>query len=145
MERRQHARHGSARRLRSTGRDLRRAVVAAALGLALGPVGIAVAECLPPGPQITMQPTDKTVTVGEHAVFEASAFPYESLQWQVSTEGGANPAPVPGANAETFTIEKTGLPQNGWEYRALFVNTSCTATSEWARLSVNVPPAITTQ
>jgi hypothetical protein len=67
------------------------------------------------------------------------------MHWQVSTRGGAEPVAVePPANTETLTIEHTSVAQNGWEYRAVFEGAGCPATSEWARLTVNVPPAVTT-
>lgn len=141
MERRQLARSGSARLLKSTGRVLGPAVVAAALLLVVGPVSVALAEC-----RITMGPQPQTKTVGEPAVFEATSEgePKPTVQWEVSTEGGANPVAIPGANAETLTIEHTTVAENGYEYRAKFDNGIC-GTSAWARLTVNVPPVVTIQ
>jgi hypothetical protein len=107
-----------------------------------------MAECpFPPGPHITIQPRPQSKTPGEPAVFEASAEgqPKVTIQWEVSTDGGVQATPIALANSETLTIEHTSLAENGYEYRAVFENGFCTETSRWARLTVNVPPTVTSQ
>jgi hypothetical protein len=141
--------------------------VAAVVALAVGSAGIASAEpiqstaiarepfirsgaasTLLSEPVVTTQPQDQTVTVGESAVFEAGATNLPSVQWEVSTDGGASfhlDTTDPGNNAETLTVEKASVTNNGWKYRAVFHNEAGTATSRAARLTVNVPPVVMTE
>jgi hypothetical protein len=133
-------RDGSAGLLSSTGRVLGRAIVAALVAFALGPVTVAVAE-----PVILSQPKDVTVTAGENAVFEANATEGH-VQWWFSTDGGASWAQVgPSGMAEALTVERTTAAENGYEYRAVFTGEDVPVTTQAARLTVNVPPAVTTQ
>jgi hypothetical protein len=111
---------------------------------------MAASNCLQPGPEINVQPKDQIVAVGEHAVFEANAqgSPPVEVHWQVSTLGGGEPIydeTDTGYLTERLTIANASVAQNGYEYRAVLSNVFCTAFSEWARLTVNVPPAVTAQ
>jgi hypothetical protein len=180
------ARHRSERLLRSRDRVLRRALLAALVALAVGPVGITNAEpvassgigherfvegmpatvgtplmapaevgasqlgstSVSEAPVVTTQPQDQTVTVGERAIFEASATAYQTVQWEVSTDGGAAfhaDTTDSGNSTERLTIERTSAVNNGWKYRAVFESEAGAATSEAARLTVNLPPTITTE
>jgi Immunoglobulin I-set domain/PKD domain len=105
--------------------------------------------CPPAAPCIVIQPVEETVTAGETAVFEASATgePAPAVQWQVSTDNGgswADDLVDPGNNTELLRVEKTSIAENGWKYRVVFHNESGTATSEAARLTVDLVPAVTT-
>jgi hypothetical protein len=153
MERRQHARNRSAQLLRSISRDLGLAIAAAVLAFAFGPVDMAAAEttCPPLGPCVESDPFEQTVTVGETAVFEASGSRYKTVQWQVSSDGGnsweADTRPTDlGSNTEKLAVTATTVAQNGWKYRAVFKDAAeLEAKSMAARLTVNVPPALTAQ
>lgn len=141
METGHRTRDGSACLLRSTGRVLGRAIVAALITLAAGPVAIAVAE-----PVILHQPTDQTVTAGENAVFKANAMSWQTVQWQVSTNGGASWEPVlASGSSEVLTVQNTTAVEDGYEYRAIFVGEEVEVPSQAVRLTVNLPPVITTQ
>ncbi len=105
--------------------------------------------CPPAAPCIVIQPAEQTVTAGETAEFEASAIgePTPSVQWEVSTDNGSTWAVDlvdPGNKTELLRVEGTSIAENGWKYRAVFHNEAGTATSEAARLTVDVVPAVTT-
>jgi VCBS repeat-containing protein len=93
---------------------------------------------------VITSPSDLTVTAGQTALFSAAASgtPAPSVQWQVSTDGGATFNNVPGETSTTLTFTAS-LSQNGNLYRAVFTNLSGTATSRAATLTV-ISPATTT-
>jgi Immunoglobulin I-set domain/Bacterial Ig domain len=101
-----------------------------------------------PYPIITTQPANQTVTAGQTATFTAAAngSPTPTVQWQVSTDGGATFGNVSGSTSTTLSFT-TASSQNGYRYRAVFTNSAGTATTTAATLTVNspTPPAITTQ
>jgi hypothetical protein len=88
------------------------------------------------GPQVTAQPVSQTVAEGGDVVFSAGASgsPSPAVQWQVSTDAGGIWTDVLGATSTTLTFVATS--QNAYEYRALFSNTTGTAASEAATLTV---------
>ncbi|OFV92099.1 MAG: hypothetical protein A3H95_05125 [Acidobacteria bacterium RIFCSPLOWO2_02_FULL_64_15] len=103
-------------------------------------------------PTITTHPTDQLdVTPGNNAVFNAAAngSPAPTIQWQVSVGGGAfvnvgNNATYSGAQTPTLTVTAaTGLHLN--QYRAVATNSTGTATSNAAVLTLAGAPTITTQ
>lgn len=69
-------------------------------------------------------------------------------QWQLSTDGGttwanvANTAPYSGATTATLTVTNVPTTLNGYRYRALLSNATCTAPtiSNVSALTVNVLP-----
>src|SRR2546422_6450849 len=63
-------------------------------------------------PTITTQPANQTVTVGQTATFTAAATgsPTPTVQWQVSTDGGATFNNVSGATSTTLSFTKIGRP-----------------------------------
>jgi alpha-tubulin suppressor-like RCC1 family protein len=123
--------------------------------LSLGPepgasAGYAIVSATPTAPQVTSEPLPQTVLAGDSASFTAGAsgYPTPSVQWQVSTDGGATFTPVSGATSDTLTIPSTTEAQNGDEYEAVFSNgTAPDATTDPALLTVNaaVGPSITLQ
>jgi hypothetical protein len=134
-------RDGSAGLLSSAGRVLGRVIVVALVAFALGPATVAVAD-----PMITLQPQSQTRTVGETAVFEANATSWETVHWQVRTNGGAEWEPVAtSGTAEVLMVQNTTAAENGYEYRAVFVGESVEVPTQAARLTINLPPGVTTQ
>src|SRR5882672_1897832 len=93
---------------------------------------------------VITSPSDLTVTAGQTALFisAANGTPAPSVQWQVSTDGGATFNNVPGATSTTLTFTAS-LSQNGNLYRAVFMNLSGTATSRAATLTVTSPATTT--
>jgi hypothetical protein len=99
-------------------------------------------------PQVITQPTNQAGTAGGTAQFVAAASgtPAPSVQWQVSTTGGASWANVPGATGATLSLPGVSTSMNGYQYRAVFDNgVAPNATTNQVTLTVNSPPHITTQ
>jgi CSLREA domain-containing protein len=92
---------------------------------------------------VNTNPSDQTVCEGGTATFTASSsgFPTPTVQWQVSSGGPFTD--IPGATSTTLTFTATAS-QNGNQYRAVFTNSSGTATTTAATLTVNTAPTVTT-
>lgn len=91
-------------------------------------------------PAITTQPVNVTVAEGATATFSATATGSRlTYQWQ---RGATN---IPGATSATYTTPVTTGADDGATFRVVVTNAAGTATSSAATLSVDVPPAITTQ
>jgi hypothetical protein len=88
-------------------------------------------------PSITTQPASTTVKLGASATFTAAATgnPAPTVQWQQSTNSGSSWSNISGATSTTYTISKTTISQNGYEYRAVFTNSIGSATSSAAKLT----------
>jgi hypothetical protein len=74
-------------------------------------------------PEVTTEPLDDSVAVGDDANFTAAASgePTPTVQWQVSTDGGHSWGNLAGATSPSYdfpTIEA----ENGYQYRAVFTN-----------------------
>ena len=89
-------------------------------------------------PEFAQQPTDQTVQLGGTATFVivASGDPAPSVQWQVSTNGGATFSDLPGATSQTLTLDPVIPAQQGDRYRAVVNNPAGSDTSASARLVV---------
>jgi hypothetical protein len=100
-------------------------------------------------PTVTTQPTSQSVMAGQNATFTAAAsgLPAPTVQWKVSTDGGATFSPVTGATTDTLTIPGTTTAENENEYEAVFTNIAGSATTNPATLTVPPPsaPTIITQ
>ena len=94
-------------------------------------------------PSITTNPSNQTVTAGSSATFTAAASGLPTVQWQVSTDGGATYTDVSGATSNTLTFSTTSA-QNGNKYRAVYTNSCGNATTTAATLTVNGTPIVTT-
>ena len=91
---------------------------------------------------VTTNPVSKTVTAGESATFTAAAsgVPAPTVQWQVSTNGGAtfaNDTTDAGNTTGTLTVASTTVALSGRQYRAVFTNATGSATTTAATLTVN--------
>ena len=91
-------------------------------------------------PVFTTQPASATVVAPASVTFTAAAtgFPVPTYQWQ---KGGVA---ISGATNATFTIATTSL-SDAATYTCVATNSIGTATSNGAVLTIQVPPAITTQ
>jgi hypothetical protein len=116
-----------------------------------GPVTVVVESPLSrslAAPAITTQPTSQSAVSGTSAtlVAAASGLPTPSVQWQVSTDGGADWANVAGATSTSYSLAAI-TSENGYEYRAAFANLAGSATTHAATLTVpaptTLPPAAT--
>jgi hypothetical protein len=95
-------------------------------------------------PTVKTNPLDVTVCEGIAISFTAAATgsPAPTVQWQVSTGGGATYSNIPGATAATLSLT-ADASHNGYNYRTVFTNTCGTATSQPAILTVNTAPVVT--
>ena len=98
---------------------------------------------------VTTQPASQTVNAGQSVTFStASSNPggADTVQWQVSTDGGTSFTPITGATSLTYTFTATAS-QNGDEYEAVFTNSAGSFDSNPATLTVaaNAVPTVTTQ
>lgn len=95
-------------------------------------------------PEITSQPSSVTASPGDTATFTAAAtgFPAPAVQWEVSANGGASFSDIAGATGTTLSFTATAA-ENGNQYRAVFTNSTGTATTDAATLSESSAPGIT--
>jgi hypothetical protein len=69
--------------------------------------------------------------------------PTPSVQWELSTNGGATWSPLGGATSDTLRVASAKGSESGDEYRALFTNSVGKAETTAATITVNVVPVIT--
>jgi len=102
-----------------------------------------------PSVSITAQPTSQTVAPGGNTSFAVTAAgtPTPTLQWQLSTNGGStwanltDTAPYSGSATATLTLTGVTSGLSGGQYRCIATNSTGTATSNAATLTVIAPPA----
>ena len=89
---------------------------------------------------ITTQPAPQSVTVGQPFTFTvvASGVPAPTYQWKFGT------TTIAGATNASYTKASAAASDAG-NYSVVVTNAGATVTSSAAALTVNVPPAITTQ
>ena len=90
-------------------------------------------------PTITIQPFSQTVAAGGSVAFNAAASgtPAPSVQWQLSTDGGANWGNVSGGSSPSYSFAAVSS-ENGYKYRAVFTNVLGNATTNPATLTVTL-------
>ncbi|MBK9711283.1 MAG: immunoglobulin domain-containing protein [Kouleothrix sp.] len=88
-------------------------------------------------PSITTDPASQSVSDGQIATFTAAASgkPTPGVQWQRSTNSGADWSDIPGATSATLSFTAQ-LSDDGNQYRAVFTNACSSATSAAAALTV---------
>jgi hypothetical protein len=98
------------------------------------------------GPVISTNPSPQTVNAGSTASFTAAASgtPTPTVQWQVSTNGGAF-TDITGETSTTLTLAAVTAAQNGNQYQAVFTNSAGIATTTAATLTVDFAPTISQQ
>ena len=98
-------------------------------------------------PAITTQPASSTVTAGQTATFTvvATGNPAPTYQWASAPSGSSTFTNISGATSATLTVASATAAQNGNQYRVTVTNSVGTVTSSIATLTVQTPPAITTQ
>ena len=100
----------------------------------------------PAPPAVTTNPVDHTVVEGATATFTAAATSSvpQTVQWQVSTDGGATWSDVAGATSASLTVSPTTVAESGNSYRAVFTNPGGSTTSTSATLTVTpLAPVVT--
>jgi hypothetical protein len=98
-------------------------------------------------PVVTVNPSSQAVDVGATCTFTADALgvPTPTVQWQVSTNGGASWSNIAGAKSTSYTTPVVTVGYDGNQYRAVFGNSSGSAGTTAATLRVNRSPSITLQ
>jgi subtilisin-like proprotein convertase family protein len=102
----------------------------------------------PVAPMVTVQPQPQAVSSGEDAVFTADATgdPAPSVQWRMSSDGGANFVDVDGATSTTFTLPSVTTELDGAWVLAEFRNAGGLVLSQPVALDVApAAPAVTVQ
>jgi hypothetical protein len=94
-------------------------------------------------PSVATQPISESVTVGQSVTFSAAATgtPAPTIQWQISTDGGATFINISGATGATYTFTPT-LGDNGELFRAVFTNANSSVSTNAASLNVAAPATI---
>jgi Immunoglobulin domain/Immunoglobulin I-set domain len=98
----------------------------------------------PVAPQITTQPANQTVTVGQTATFSVAATGNAPLQFQWRKNGTA----IAGATGSSYTTPATVSGDNGSSFTVVVTNAAGSMTSRAAALTVTAAPTapqITTQ
>ena len=95
-------------------------------------------------PVLTLNPVSQSIHAGQTVQFTATATgdPAPSIQWQVSTNGGATFSSIANATSTPYSLTVSSA-QNGNQYRAVFTNSNGTTTSSAATLTV-LPIEVTT-
>lgn len=83
-------------------------------------------------PVIAVQPTDKTVSIGQSTTFQilASGNPTPAFQWQ------RNNVDIPGATQSSYTVSNPALADNGAQFKVKVTNSAGAVTSNPATLTV---------
>jgi hypothetical protein len=92
-------------------------------------------------PVITLNPSNATIASGSTATFNAAATgtPTPTVQWQVSVDGGTtwnNVTTGSGGTTTSYTTAALLLTDSGGKYRAIFTNSSGSATTTVASVTV---------
>src|SRR5207302_6522465 len=82
-----------------------------------------------------------TITAGQTATFSVTATGTAPLSYQWQKNGAA----ISGATSSTYTTPATTASDNGAQFTVVVSNSAGSATSNAAILTVNSPPAVTTQ
>ena len=92
-------------------------------------------------PLVTTQPTSQTVLVGQTITFSVNATGTAPLTYQWKKNGTS----INGATSSTYTTPAVTASDNGAQFTVAVANAAGTVTSNAAILTVNAPPAITSQ
>ena len=97
-------------------------------------------------PEITTQPTSKTVNAGSNAQFKVTAIGATSYQWYYRTSSTGSWTAVAASSGKTATYSLTAATRhNGYQYRCLVKNASGEVYTNTVTLTVVSKPVITTQ
>ncbi len=96
-------------------------------------------------PSIITQPVSQTICTGASTGFTVNAQGAINYQWQISTNGGASYADLPGATNNSYQANNVSAGMNANRYR-VFITGNCgaTVTSAAAILQVITPAQINT-
>lgn len=96
----------------------------------------------PTAPNITEQPQNATVSVGQTATFwvNSAEYPLPTYQWMTNSVGGVTNA-ITGATNSTYTTPLLTLANSGLQYSVAITNSVGSTNSAPATLTVNNTPA----
>lgn len=94
---------------------------------------------------ISGQPADVTVCVGNPASFTVTATGASGYQWQISVDGGVTWSDIGGATGTAYNIASVTAGMNGNKFRCNISSPCGNATTTVATLTVNTLPTITAQ
>ncbi|MBI5471266.1 MAG: VCBS repeat-containing protein [Ignavibacteriae bacterium] len=83
-------------------------------------------------PVVTVQPTNRTITAGQTATFSVTASSNTAMSYQWTRNGSV----IPGATLSAYTTPVTTAQDNGAAFRCIVSNSSGSATSNIATLTV---------
>ncbi len=110
--------------------------------------GVAVSEPaqlrLRPAPQIAVHPVTQSVCPNDSAVFYASAYPYDSVRWQRSDDGGYTWQLLPGATEEFLVIRRADTVSPSALFRAVFFYRECSTATRGASVRKAASPSVIT-
>ena len=102
-----------------------------------GQISYSDAATLSVKPSITKQPANKTAAVGANVTFSVTATGNGlTYQWQVNKTGTWTNCTSTGSNTATFSFTAKAS-YSGWQYRCVVTDSTGSATSETAKLTVN--------
>ncbi len=119
-------------------------VVSNSAGSSTSAAAVLTVNAAPVAPSITAQPASVTVTAGQTATFTVAASGTAPLSYQWSKNGAA----IGGATSTSYTTPATATTDSGSIFAVVVTNSTGSATSSGATLTVNpapVAPSITTQ
>src|SRR5205085_2697264 len=96
-------------------------------------------------PVVTTNPASQTICAGSPVTFTAASTSNASdqtVQWQISTDGGATFNNIAGATSTTYSFT-VAASDDGHKFRAVFTDACGTTNTTAATLTVNIPPVIT--
>ena len=96
---------------------------------------------------VTTQPASQTIVAGQNVSFTAASLNpsgTDTVQWQVSTDGGTTFTNIAGTTSTTYSFTTTS-GETGDEYQAVFTNGAGSFTSNAATLTIAVAPSVTSQ
>ena len=93
----------------------------------------------PTAPTVTTQPINQSSYPGGPSPSwrRPVATPTPTVEWQVSTDGGATWTVNGNSTSDDLTGPVFGTFENGWEVRAVFTNEAGSATTDPATLTVS--------
>ena len=96
-------------------------------------------------PAITTQPANNAVCETGNIGFSVTASNTTQYQWQVSTNGGSSWSDLSGQTSANLNLTNVSLSMDGYMYRVLLRNATCTTPviSTAATLTVNNRPTVT--
>jgi len=95
----------------------------------------------PIAPNITTQPVNLTVLLGQPATFSVVAIgtPNPIYQWQRSNDGGTTFTNIAGATSVSYTTPATVATDNGAKFQVVITNIVAIVTSNIVTLTITVP------